>query len=260
MVGANPEDLRRLAAQLVRATDEVAWLRRRIETAAAQGRHADPGARTLGRLEEWLDRNAAALRRRATRLEEDRHTDASGDWHLPGFIPGRCGTVAVPIQGRRTEADGRDAPLGEPLFASAALQCGPAVEWRRENALQLVAVPGGFVLMAKGGKAGGKGGSGPPASPPTRDDRLRKARLPFDKEAEVAYKPPPDWHPTKPLRWDREQRGYEDAHGNVWRKGRSITPGDPFEWDIQVRPGSRLALLSKDGQHLNVDLRGKITH
>jgi hypothetical protein len=46
------------------------------------------------------------------------------------------------------------------------------------------------------------------------------------------------------------RRGYIDAQGHEWVKGRSITPGEPFEWDVQIPPH----------WHQNVSLEGRITH
>ncbi|MGQ0521226.1 MAG: polymorphic toxin type 17 domain-containing protein [Actinomycetota bacterium] len=248
MVGADPGELRRLAVVLLRAAEEAGWLRRRMEAAAAQARLPTAGSRALGQLEDWMERGAADLRRRATHLEEGWSRDASGDPSLPVSVPGRCASVGVPVQARRGEPGGRDAPLGEPLFASAALQCGPALAWDDDAALRVVVGPGGLVRMARGKR---KGGAGPPPPPaPTTDQRLDKARLPHGDDAEYAFVPDKTWHPTEPLHWDHDRRGYRDAKGNIWRKGRSITPGDPFEWDVQ----------QKDGSHINVDLRGRISH
>lgn len=60
---------------------------------------------------------------------------------------------------------------------------------------------------------------------------------------------PKGWHPTMRL-WPGGDQGFVDAKGRLWKRGRSITPGQPFEWDVQLR----------DSSHLNVDLEGHISH
>ena len=56
--------------------------------------------------------------------------------------------------------------------------------------------------------------------------------------------------------------GYVDKFGNIWTKGPSRTKGELFEWDVQLskQGRSQLGHLSPDGNHLNVSLKGKITH
>ena len=44
--------------------------------------------------------------------------------------------------------------------------------------------------------------------------------------------------------------GYIDRRGHEWVKGRSITAGEPFEWDVQIPPNL----------HKNVSLGGDVTH
>lgn len=53
-----------------------------------------------------------------------------------------------------------------------------------------------------------------------------------------------------------------DRFDNVWTKGPSRTAGEPFEWDVQLSKTGRekLGWLSRDNSHLNVSLKGEITH
>lgn len=56
--------------------------------------------------------------------------------------------------------------------------------------------------------------------------------------------------------------GFIDRFGNVWTKGRSITRGQPHEWDVQLsKQGiSQVGWMTRDNSHLNVSLDGKVTH
>ena len=95
----------------------------------------------------------------------------------------------------------------------------------------------------------GDGGEGPRR--PSQQDRIRHTlqakKLPT--EGEVKYEPPRNWHPSEPLpRGD--QNGFIDRLGREWTKGPSRTPGEHFEWDVQLR----------NGNHLNVSWNGRITH
>ena len=56
--------------------------------------------------------------------------------------------------------------------------------------------------------------------------------------------------------------GYIDKYNNVWVKGPSRTRDEAFEWDVQLsREGeSSLGWASRDGKHVNVSLKGRITH
>ena len=56
--------------------------------------------------------------------------------------------------------------------------------------------------------------------------------------------------------------GYIDKFDNIWTKGPSRTAGEPFEWDVQLskRRKEMLGWLSRDGSHINVSLKGIITH
>ncbi|MFN6325584.1 MAG: DUF4157 domain-containing protein, partial [Aphanizomenon sp.] len=88
---------------------------------------------------------------------------------------------------------------------------------------------------------------------------LKEANLPI--EGKIRYVPPKNWHPSQPL--PRGTRGgYKDRFGNEWVSGPSRTKGEPFEWDVQLgakaTPGMRN--LSIDGRHVNVSLKGRVTH
>lgn len=257
LVGARPDDLRRLAAVLAGAVDEVAWLRRRVGTAQLAAGTAPVRTDRLGRLEAWLADGAVDLRRRALHLEEAaRRGGPFDDFHPPGLSAGGCGSLLVPLQARRREPDGTDAALGEPLFASAALHCAPPLRWSRDDALALVVTPAGTVLLARRGGAGAAGAGGTPS--PSKKGRLKKARLPV--EGPFHFTPEAGWDPRNPIKRNKEKMGYVDDSGNVWCKGPSRTPGQPFEWDVQLSPRSKWHKFSKDGRHINVTLDGRLSH
>ena len=56
--------------------------------------------------------------------------------------------------------------------------------------------------------------------------------------------------------------GFVDKFGNVWEKGSSRTNGEAFEWDVQLSKHGRESIgwLSRDGKHVNVSLKGRVTH
>ncbi|MEM9774810.1 MAG: polymorphic toxin type 17 domain-containing protein [Chloroflexota bacterium] len=60
----------------------------------------------------------------------------------------------------------------------------------------------------------------------------------------------------------KQNGGYVDKFGNVWKKGPSRTEGQAFEWDVQLSKTGKnqLGHLSPDGKHLNISLDGKVTH
>jgi len=60
----------------------------------------------------------------------------------------------------------------------------------------------------------------------------------------------------------RQDGGYLDKFGNIWKKGPSRTKGEDFEWDVTLHQNMKKAMkwLSRSGNHLNVSLKGKITH
>lgn len=93
----------------------------------------------------------------------------------------------------------------------------------------------------------------------TTKARLKTAQLPV--EGKIRYVPREGYHPSMPLPRG-ENGGYIDRFGNEWIKGPSRTQGQSFEWDVQLsRTGSkRLGWASRDEEHLNVSLDGRITH
>ncbi len=85
----------------------------------------------------------------------------------------------------------------------------------------------------------------------------KKAQLPT--EGKIRYVPPKN----SPVSLPRTSTGgYLDKFGNIWQKGPSRTVGELFEWDVQLsKRGQRiLGWLSRDGKHINVSLKGRLTH
>ncbi len=76
---------------------------------------------------------------------------------------------------------------------------------------------------------------------------LNDKKLPT--KGDVNFEPPKNWNPSEPLQ-KGNRGGYLDKYGREWTQGRSVTKGEHFEWDVQL----------KDKSHLNVDWSGKITH
>ncbi|WP_238584985.1 polymorphic toxin type 17 domain-containing protein, partial [Chryseobacterium sp. Leaf201] len=62
----------------------------------------------------------------------------------------------------------------------------------------------------------------------------------------------------------KKNNGYVDKFGNTWKKRPSRTKNEAFEWDVQLTSKSgtlfKKLKFSRDGKHLNVSLKGKITH
>ena len=85
----------------------------------------------------------------------------------------------------------------------------------------------------------------------------REAQLPT--EGRIRYVPPKNYNGKLPR---TSTGGYIDRFDNVWTKGPSRTFGEAFEWDVQLskRGKNMLGWLSRDGSHLNVSLKGIITH
>ncbi|GAA4932594.1 RHS repeat-associated protein [Actinomycetospora succinea] len=77
----------------------------------------------------------------------------------------------------------------------------------------------------------------------------------------LRFVPHRGWTSDQPFRRG-PSNGYIDRHGNEWVPGPSRTAGEPFEWDVQLSAIGRehFGHLSPDGRHLNVSLRGRITH
>jgi len=110
--------------------------------------------------------------------------------------------------------------------------------------------------------------SGGPAFPPgsmgsakawTMKARINAAQLP--NEGRVRFVPDDDYHPSEPL-LRGPSHGYIDKFKNEWTKGPSRTAGQAFEWDVQLSDlgKKQLGWLSRDGEHINVSLDGRITH
>jgi hypothetical protein len=82
-------------------------------------------------------------------------------------------------------------------------------------------------------------------------------------QGRIRYVPPRGYNPENPLPRG-PQGGYIDRFGNEWVVGPSRTPGQPFEWDVQLsRTGrSQIGWLSPDGNmaHVNVSPLGEVTH
>jgi hypothetical protein len=90
--------------------------------------------------------------------------------------------------------------------------------------------------------------------------RLKAARLPT--EGKIRYVPPPGYKPSNHLPKNHQTQGIRDKFGNVWVRGESRTPGELFEWDVQLSDLGRkkLGWASRDVKHINVSLKGRITH
>lgn len=87
--------------------------------------------------------------------------------------------------------------------------------------------------------------------------RAQRQNLPTD--GPVPFVPPDRWNPANPRRGPNH--GFMDAYGNEWTRGPSRTQGEAFEWDvIPANRNSGLAAFSGDGSHVNVSLRGDVTH
>ncbi|HBI02456.1 MAG TPA: wall-associated protein [Paenibacillaceae bacterium] len=77
---------------------------------------------------------------------------------------------------------------------------------------------------------------------------IKKSRFPTT--GKIRYVPPDNWSPSQSL--PKRDNGYIDKFGNIWVKGPSRTPGQQFEWDVQLSKTGRRQLghLSRDGSHL----------
>ncbi len=93
----------------------------------------------------------------------------------------------------------------------------------------------------------------------TIKSRIQKEMLP--QEGRIRFIPDSKYNPSIIL--DRGvNNGILDKFGNEWTKGPSRTLGEAFEWDVVLSKQGKLQLgwLSKDGKHINVSLKGRITH
>ncbi len=105
----------------------------------------------------------------------------------------------------------------------------------------------------EGRKAKGGGNS--------KKGELKKVQLPT--QGKIRYVPPKKWVPSQPLpKSGGKKGGYIDKFGNIWTPGPTRTAGESFEWDVQLSTTGKqkMGWLSRDGSHLNVSLKGKITH
>ena len=86
---------------------------------------------------------------------------------------------------------------------------------------------------------------------------VREAQLPT--QGKIRYVPPKNVGNRLPR---TSNGGYIDRFDNVWIKGPSRTIGEAFEWDVQLsrRGKQMLGWLSRDGSHVNVSLKGIVTH
>ncbi len=93
----------------------------------------------------------------------------------------------------------------------------------------------------------------------TKTARISDAQLP--SQGRIKFIPPRNWDGSTPIPRG-PIRGFLDRFGNEWTKGPSRTPGQAFEWDVQLSPTGRLQIgwATRDGSHANVSLDGKITH
>jgi RHS repeat-associated protein len=91
-----------------------------------------------------------------------------------------------------------------------------------------------------------------------RKTLIKRAGLPTT--GRIRYVPPKRFDLASGL--PRGDRGYIDKFGNEWVRGPSRTPGEPYEWDVILSSTGRqqLGRLSKGKPHINVSLRGHITH
>jgi hypothetical protein len=89
--------------------------------------------------------------------------------------------------------------------------------------------------------------------------RINAAELPTS--GRIRFVPPQNYSPSQPLPRG-PQNGYIDRFGNEWVRGPSRTVGEAFEWDVQLSHTGRkqIGWLSRDGMHVNVSLRGHVTH
>ena len=99
--------------------------------------------------------------------------------------------------------------------------------------------------------------------PPSKKSLIKDAELPT--QGSIRYVPPKDLKPAEGLpevSVRGGKTGYRDRFGNIWVAGPSRTPGQNFEWDVQLSNKGReqIGWLTRDGSHANVSLDGRITH
>jgi hypothetical protein len=100
---------------------------------------------------------------------------------------------------------------------------------------------------------------------PSIGSRMRAAgpgdQYGLPNQGRIRYVPPEGYNPANPLPRG-PHGGYIDRFGNEWMVGPSRTPGQPFEWDVQLSRTGRqqLGWLSRDASHVNVSPLGEVTH
>lgn len=89
--------------------------------------------------------------------------------------------------------------------------------------------------------------------------RLKALKLPI--QGKIRFIPPKDYNPKSPLTRGKRD-GFLDRFGNEWVKGSSRTKGENFEWDVQLSAKGKAMLghLSRDKSHINISLKGRVTH
>ena len=93
----------------------------------------------------------------------------------------------------------------------------------------------------------------------TTKARIKAAQLPTD--GKIRFVPGKKYQASNPILRGKND-GYIDRFNNEWIRGPSRTLGEPFEWDGQLSALGRkkLGWASRDGKHINVSLKGRITH
>ncbi|MBN8604867.1 MAG: hypothetical protein J0M26_27950, partial [Planctomycetes bacterium] len=98
----------------------------------------------------------------------------------------------------------------------------------------------------------------------TRSGRLRAYQRDYNlpiRKGYARYIPPDSWSPNQAL--PRGQNGgFIDKFGNEWVQGVSRTPGQLWEWDVQLGRNASIYFRDKarGGTHVNVSWDGEITH
>ncbi len=98
----------------------------------------------------------------------------------------------------------------------------------------------------------------------TQSSRLRAYQTDYNlpiRRGYARYIPPESWSPNQAL--PRGTRGgFIDKFGNEWVQGPSRTPGQAWEWDVQLGRNANAYFREKarGGTHVNVSWDGEITH
>lgn len=94
--------------------------------------------------------------------------------------------------------------------------------------------------------------------------RLKAAELPA--EGKIRYIPPKGYASSQNLPSVKikgcDDKCYRDRFDNIWKPGPSRTPGQRFEWDVQLSESGKKQFkwLIGNKNHLNISLDGRITH